>query len=215
MLYANQTIAYNCYLLLPVLCPRGWRSWSVLYRCGSRCRWLNGCKPGQCSVGDGSKGTAGPLQFGTNNIAGVARMRLSTTNCVRDSQLRIFPRGLLLKPFPKKGNCKATVIIARWPPLALQNWRPLTDLVLTSIWVSNHPPHNLPCERWWGCRFSHRLVDPKAGSTGLQVTSRPWLLQKPNQIQGKKRSHGVGIIFCVTDKRNEWRRSKPWTTLQL
>ena len=82
-----------------------------------------------------------------------------------------FSRGLLLKPFPKKGNCKATVIIARWPRLALQNLRLLTDLVLTSIWVSNHPPHNLPCERWWGCRFSRRLLDPEAGSTGLQVIS--------------------------------------------
>ena len=98
-------------------------------------------------------------------------------------QLWIFPRGLLLKPFPKKGNWKATVIIARWPPLALQNWRPLTDPVLTSIWVSNHPPHNLHCERWWGCQFSRRLLGPEAGSTRLQVTSsksvRPdltWLL---------------------------------------
>ena len=120
-------------------------------------------------VGDVSKGTAGPLQFGTSDVAGVAKVRLSTTtNCL---QLWIFPRGLLLKPFPKKGNCKATVIIARWPPLALQNRRPLTDLVLTSIWVSNHPPHNLPCEKWWGCRFSRRLLDPEAGSTGLQVNS--------------------------------------------
>ena len=34
-------------------------------------------------------------------------------------------RSLLLKPFPEKGNCKATVIIARWPPLVLQNRRPL------------------------------------------------------------------------------------------
>ena len=42
-------------------------------------------------VGDGSKGTAGPLQFGTSDIAGVARMRLSTTtNCVRDSNSGFF-----------------------------------------------------------------------------------------------------------------------------
>ena len=38
-----------CY---PVLCQCRWRSWSVLSRCGSRCRWLNGCKPGQCYVED-------------------------------------------------------------------------------------------------------------------------------------------------------------------
>ena len=85
----------------------------------------------------------------------------------RQTALGIFPPSLLLKPFPKKGNCKATVIIARWPPLALQNRCPLTDLVFTSIWVSNHPPHNLPCERWWGCRYSHWLLDPEAGSTVL------------------------------------------------
>ena len=48
----RQSMAYNRYLLLHVLCPRGWRSWSVLSRCESRCRWLNGCKPGQCYVGD-------------------------------------------------------------------------------------------------------------------------------------------------------------------
>ena len=91
-------------------------------------------------VGDGSKGTAGPLQFGTSHVAGVARMRLSTRrNCLRDSNSGFSLEVYLLKPFPKKGNCKATVIIARWPPLALQNRRPLTDLVLTSIWVSNHP----------------------------------------------------------------------------
>ena len=83
----------------------------------------------------------------------------------------MFPRGLFLKPLLKKGDCKATVIIARWPPLALQNWRPLIDLVLTSIRVSSHPPHNLPCEKWWGRRFSRRRLDPEAGSTGLQVTS--------------------------------------------
>ena len=50
-----------------------------------------GCKPGQCCmegrllpmqhvlplhVADGSKGTAGPLQFGTSTIAGVARTGL-------------------------------------------------------------------------------------------------------------------------------------------
>ena len=63
------------------------------------------------------------------------------------------------------------MIIARWLLLALQNWCPLTDLALTSIWVSNHPPQNLPCERWWGCRFCCQLLDPEAGSTGLQVTS--------------------------------------------
>ena len=52
-----------------------------------------------------SKGTAGPLQFDTSDVAEVARMRLrTTTNCLRDSQLRSFPLGLLLKPFPKKGN---------------------------------------------------------------------------------------------------------------
>ena len=74
------------------------------------------------------------------------------------------------------------MIIARWPPLALQNQRPLTELVLTSIWVSNHPPHDLPCKKWWGCRFSRRQLDPDTGSTGLQVTSsksiRPDLTNK-------------------------------------
>ena len=119
-------------------------------------------------IGDGSKGTAGPLQFGTSDVAGVARMRLSTTtNYLRDYQLRIFPRGLLLKPLPKKGNRKATVIIATWPPLALQNRRPLTAVVLTSIWVSSHPPHHFPCEKWWGCRFGRRRLDIEAGSSGL------------------------------------------------
>ena len=57
--------------------------------------WGTGCCP--CSmpppppplqVGDGSKGTTGPSQFRTNDVAGVARMRLSTTtNCLRDSRL--------------------------------------------------------------------------------------------------------------------------------
>ena len=130
--------------------------------------------PALFHVGDGSKGTAGPLQFGTSNVTGVARMRLSATTPAPD-----FPSRFTLKPFPKKGNCKATVIIARWPPLALQNRRPLTDLVLTSICVSRHPPHNFPCEEWCWCRFSRRRVDPGAGSTGLQVTSsksiRPYL----------------------------------------
>ena len=42
-------------------------------------------------VGDGSKGTAGPLQSGTSDVAGVARMRLSTTtNCLRDSNSGLF-----------------------------------------------------------------------------------------------------------------------------
>ena len=142
VLYANRAMAYNRYLLLPVLCPRGWRSWSVFSRCGSISRWLNGYKPGQCyvgdrplpmqyaptslHVGDGSKGTAGPLQFRTSDVAGVARMRLSTTTALQRLQLWISPRGLLLKPFPKKGNCRATVIIARWPPLTLQIRRHLT-----------------------------------------------------------------------------------------
>ena len=36
-------------------------------------------------VSDGSKGTAGPLQLGTSDVAGVARMRLrTTTNCLRE-----------------------------------------------------------------------------------------------------------------------------------
>ena len=92
---------------------------------------------------------------------------------------RLFPRVLLLKPFPKKSNCKATVIIARWPPLAPQNRRSLTDLVLSPIWVSSHPPHNLPCEKWWGCRFSRRQLDPLVGSAGLQVTSRKSIRPDP------------------------------------
>ena len=66
-------------------------------------------------------------------------------------KLQIFPRGLLLKPFPNKGNCKATVIIARWPPLALQNRRPLTDLVLSSIWVSIATLHTTSLARNGGC----------------------------------------------------------------
>ena len=42
-------------------------------------------------VGDGSKGTARPLQFGTSDVARVARMRLSTTtNCLRDSKSGFF-----------------------------------------------------------------------------------------------------------------------------
>ena len=68
---------------------------------------MNGCKPGQCGgqavahaaspppppplhVGDGSKVTAGSLQFGTSDVA-VTRMRLSTTtNCLRDSNSGFF-----------------------------------------------------------------------------------------------------------------------------
>ena len=76
-----------------------WAIWSIrIIRLWSMTK---GCKPGQCYVGDrllpmqhapplhlgdGSKGTAGPLQFGTSDVAGAARMRLSTTtNCLRDS----------------------------------------------------------------------------------------------------------------------------------
>ena len=75
---------------------------------------------------------------------------------------------------PKEGNCKATVIIARWPPLALQNWHPLTYLVLTSILVSNHPPHNLPCERWWVARLVANYSTPRQVVLGyrLPVASR-------------------------------------------
>ena len=138
-------------------------------------------------VDDGSKGTAGPLQFGTSDVAGVARMRLSTTNCLRDSN-----SGFSLKPFPKKDNCKATVIIARWPPLALQNGHPFTDLVLTSIWVSSHSPHNPPCEKWWGCRFNRRRLDPDVGSTGLQVTgSKPI---RPDLT--------TCLIYCINTHKN-------------
>ena len=184
-------MAYNWYLLLPVLCPRGWRSWSVLSRCWSRCRWLNGCRAGQCYVGDrlllmqhAPPPPPSPCRWWVQRNSRTItvwhqRRRRSCQNEVEYNnkllqrlQLLIFPQGLLLKPFPKKGNCKATVIIARWPPLALQDRRPLTDLVLTSIWVSSHLPHNLPCEKCWGCRFSHRRLDPEAGITGLQVTSR-------------------------------------------
>ena len=47
--------------------------------------------PPPLHVDDGSKGTAGPLQFGTSDVAGVARMRLSTTtNCLRDSNTGFF-----------------------------------------------------------------------------------------------------------------------------
>ena len=52
--------------------------------------WRTSCCP--CSmpppllVTDGSKGTAGLLQFGTSDAAGVARTRSqATTNCLRDS----------------------------------------------------------------------------------------------------------------------------------
>ena len=47
--------------------------------------------PFSLHVGNGSKGTAGPLQFGSSDVAGVARMRLSTTtNCLRDSNCGFF-----------------------------------------------------------------------------------------------------------------------------
>ena len=47
--------------------------------------------PSPLHVVDGSKGTAGLLQFGTSDVVGVARMRLSTTtNCLRDSNSGVF-----------------------------------------------------------------------------------------------------------------------------
>ena len=47
--------------------------------------------PLRLHVGDGSKGTAGPLQFGNSDVAGVARIGLSTTtNCLRDSNSGFF-----------------------------------------------------------------------------------------------------------------------------
>ena len=43
------------------------------------------------SLDDGSKGTAGPLQCVTSDVAAVARMRLNTTtNCLRDSNFEFF-----------------------------------------------------------------------------------------------------------------------------
>ena len=143
-------------------------------------KWGAGCCP--CSmppppppplhVGDGSK----KEQQGHYSLAPATSQELPEWGRVQwqtalSTPTPDFPWGLLLKPFPKKGNCKATVIIARWPPLALQNRYPLTDLVLTSIWVSNHPPHNLSCKKWWGCRFNCWRLDSEAGSTGLQVTN--------------------------------------------
>ena len=54
-------------------------------------------------VGDGSKGIAGPLQFGTSDVTGVARMRLSTkTNCLRGSNFRFFFR-FTPEAIPKEG----------------------------------------------------------------------------------------------------------------
>ena len=137
--------------------------------------WLTGCCP--CSMPPLSTSVMDPKEQQRHyNLSPATSQELPEWGWVQrqtalGTQLQIFPRGLLQKPFPKKDNCKATVIIARWLPLALQNRNPLTDLVLTSIWVSYHPPHNFPCERWWGCQFSRRLLDPEADSTGLQVTS--------------------------------------------
>ena len=48
-------------------------------------------------VGDGSKGTARSLQFGTNDD------RSCQSEVEYNENLRY---GLLLKQFPKKGNCK-------------------------------------------------------------------------------------------------------------
>ena len=51
----------------------------------------NPWRPALLHVSDGSKGTAEPLQFGTSEVAGVARMRLSTTTkCLRDSSSGFF-----------------------------------------------------------------------------------------------------------------------------
>ena len=187
-------MAYNRCLLLPMLCPRRWQSWSVLSRCRSSCWWVSGLdvslgsviwKTGCCHCSmPPPHPTPYPHRWWIQRNSRTTTVwhqwhHRSSQNQVEYNdklplglQLRIFPQGLLLKPFPKNSNCKATVIIARWPPLPLQNQRPLTDVVLSSIWVSNHTPHHFPCEKWWGCLFSQRRLDPEAGSTGLQVTSR-------------------------------------------
>ena len=34
--------------------------------------------------------------------------------------------------------------------------------------MPKHPPQNLPCKRWWVCRFSRRLLDPEAGSKSFR-----------------------------------------------
>ena len=67
---------------------------------------MDGYKPGHCDMEDrllpmqpvpplhptdGSKGTAGLLQFGTNGVAGTARMKLrSMLSCLRGSNSRFF-----------------------------------------------------------------------------------------------------------------------------
>ena len=68
--------------------------------------FMDGYKPGHCNMEDrllpmqlvpplhptdGSKGTAGLLQFGTNRIAGTARTKLrSTSSCLRGSDSGFF-----------------------------------------------------------------------------------------------------------------------------
>ena len=190
-------MAYNRYLLLPVLCPRGWRSWSVLARCGSRGRWVSGldvslgsamwrtgCCP--CSMPPTPPPpTPTPLstsvmdpkeQQGHYSLAPATWQELPEWGLIQRhtalaTPTQDFPSRLTPQAFPKEGKCKATVIIARWPPLSLLNRRPLTDLVLGVIWVSSQPPQIFPCENCWGCPFSRRRLDPGAGSTGLEVTS--------------------------------------------
>ena len=164
----SRAMAYNWYLLLHVLCPRGWRSWSVLSRCGGRCRWVSGMDVSLGSV----VWRTGCCPYSTPSLP-PRRWRIQRNSravtvwhqqrhrgCQNEVefndklpyrlQLLIFLRGLLLKPFPKKGNCKATVVIARWQPLAPQNQRPLTDLVLKFHLASSQPSSPLQLRKMVG-----------------------------------------------------------------
>ena len=86
---------------------------------------MNGCKPGQyyvgdrllpmqhatpppppspLHVGDGSKGTARPLQFGISDVAGVARMRLSKTTNALATPTPDFSKRFTPDAIPEEGQ---------------------------------------------------------------------------------------------------------------
>ena len=62
--------------------------------------------PKECVVSTSvmdQKQQQGPLQFGTSDVAGVARMRLiTTTNCLRDSNSGFFLEVYSLSPFQRR-----------------------------------------------------------------------------------------------------------------